>query len=112
MTLLLIFLITYQLMLVTKNSYFLEINSNFKRNRNELYSSTYKGIYSLFRGLIFFMLLIYSVAGFICFLQFYKLAIILLLFEVLKSSYLNKYTFFILNIFGLLIYSYIFYLLK
>lgn len=110
---LLILLITYQLMLVTKNSYFLEINSNFKKNRNELYSSTYKGIYSLVRGLIFFLLLIYSVVGFVFILPFYEFAIMLFLFEVLKSSYLNKYTFFIINIFGLLTYSYIFvYLLK
>jgi hypothetical protein len=108
MMILLFFLTMYQAMLVTKSSYFLDINSNFKRNRNELYSSTYKGIYSLVRGLIFFSLLIYSVVGIICILPFYKFAIILFLSEVIKASYPNKYTFIILNTFGLLTYLYIF----
>jgi len=90
------------MMLISNNSYFYEINLDFKlryKKEDVIHHSTLIGIYQLFRGLYFFILMFLVALNYKTLPNVY---LYLFIGEIIRNSVKNKYLFFSINLIMLL----------
>ena len=97
----------YNLMLASNSFLFYEMDVDFKKSKKLTYDTIvggiFTGLYSISRGLYFYLLLFFSIIGFISNSQYYMFFISLFILKVLRYTIENKYIYTILTITSLLV---------